>query len=80
MGIMLKEEERRLQPRKEINNEWCRLKYQVLFSVGTCGFGRSSEFFLCCWFGLCVHHLAMTGRYDTERVTNKRDGAFRCYC
>lgn len=53
MGIMLKEEERRLQPRKEINNEWCRLKYQVLFSVGILDVGEVQSFF--CAAGLdCV--------------------------
>lgn len=44
MGITLKEEQRRLQPKKEINKELPRLKYLVLFSMGTRGCGRSSEF------------------------------------
>lgn len=45
MGIMLKKEEGRLQPRKERNKELYRLKYQVSLCMGTCRFGRISEFF-----------------------------------
>lgn len=80
MGIMLKKEERRLQPRKERNKELCRLKYQVSFCMGTRGFGRTSEFFLDYCFGVCVHQLAVKGGYDRERIMKKKDKAFWCYC
>lgn len=45
MGVMLKREERRLQPRKERNKGLYMLKCQVSFQLGTCGLGRVSEVF-----------------------------------
>lgn len=47
--------------------------------MGTCGFGRISIFLDYC-FGVCVHQLAVTGRYEAERIMNKKDKAFWCYC